>query len=241
MFEYQSIWRAIYMDGRPHPDDVAEYPYFMGYSTGRWDGETLVVDTTGIDERSWLDTAGHEHSAKLRLTERFRKTGPDTMEWTATFDDPVFFTRPWSVTRTFKRGKPGGSGIAVHLHGKQPRRRAPAAQPAESELQAHTGTGRRKAVTEEARQPVTPESRCHVAISRRDASAFRVRRWPGSRLAPDTGAAAGAGAAAGTAPWPDRLVERPLRSGVSGAACRSTPDGSAPEHPPAPRARSPIR
>jgi hypothetical protein len=107
LFEYQSIWRAIYMDGRPHPDDVAEYPYFMGHSIGRWEGEVLVVDTTGIDERSWLDTAGHEHSAALRLTERFEKTGPDTMRWTVTFDDPVYFTRPWSITRIFTRGKPG--------------------------------------------------------------------------------------------------------------------------------------
>ncbi|MGE0362911.1 MAG: hypothetical protein AB7H93_14795 [Vicinamibacterales bacterium] len=107
LFEYQSIWRAIYMDGRPHPDDIDDYPYFMGHSIGRWDGDVLLVDTTGIDERSWLDTAGHEHSAKLRLTERFVKTGPDTMDWTVTYDDPVYFTRPWSITRTFRRGKPG--------------------------------------------------------------------------------------------------------------------------------------
>ena len=107
LFEYQSIWRAIYMDGRKHPDDVDEYPYFMGHSIGRWDGDTLVVDTAGVDERSWLDTAGHEHSAKLRLTERFVKTSADTMQWTATFEDPVYFTRPWSITRTFTRGKPG--------------------------------------------------------------------------------------------------------------------------------------
>jgi hypothetical protein len=107
LFEYQSIWRAIYLDGRPHPEDIADYPYFMGHSIGKWEGDTLVVDTTGIDERTWLDTAGHEHSAQLRLTERFQKTGPDTMQWTATFDDPVFFTRPWSITRTFTRGKPG--------------------------------------------------------------------------------------------------------------------------------------
>jgi hypothetical protein len=106
LFEYQSIWRVIYMDGRPHPADVAEYPYFMGHSVGRWDGDTLVVDTIGIDERSWLDTAGHEHSGELRLTERFKKMGPDAIEWTVTFDDPVFFTRPWSISRTFKRGKP---------------------------------------------------------------------------------------------------------------------------------------
>ena len=107
MFEYQATWRAIYLDGRQHPEDIDDYPFFMGHSVGRWDGDTLVVDTTGIDERSWLDTAGHEHSAKLRLTERFRTTSADTMEWVVTYDDPVFFTRPWSITRTFTRGKPG--------------------------------------------------------------------------------------------------------------------------------------
>jgi hypothetical protein len=107
LFEYQTIWRVIYTDGRAHPDDVAEYPYFMGHSIGRWDGDTLVVDTVGIDERSWLDTAGHEHSDRLRLTERFRKIDADTIQWSVTFDDPVFFTRPWSIERTFRRGKPG--------------------------------------------------------------------------------------------------------------------------------------
>jgi len=106
LFEYQSIWRAIYMDGRPHPEDVADYPYFMGHSVGRWEGNVLVVDTTGIDERSWLDTAGHRHSAELRLTERFESTGANTIKWTVTFDDPVYFTRPWSIARTFTRGKP---------------------------------------------------------------------------------------------------------------------------------------
>ena len=106
LFEYQSIWRAIYMDGRPHPEDVADYPYFMGHSVGRWEGNVLVVDTTGIDERSWLDTAGHRHSAELRLTERFEPIGANTIKWTVTFDDPVYFTRPWSVARTFTRGKP---------------------------------------------------------------------------------------------------------------------------------------
>ena len=95
------------MDGRGHPDDLADYPYFMGHSIGRWEGDTLVVDTQGIDERSWLDTAGHEHSAQLKLTERFKKTGPDTIQWTVTYEDPVYFTRPWSIDRTFTRGKPG--------------------------------------------------------------------------------------------------------------------------------------
>jgi hypothetical protein len=106
LFEYQTIWRVIHTDGRRHPDDVGEYPYFMGHSVGRWEGDALVVDTTGIDERTWLDTAGHEHSAQLRLTERFRRIDAQRMEWTATFDDPVFFTKPWSITRVFTMGKP---------------------------------------------------------------------------------------------------------------------------------------
>lgn len=103
LFEYQTIWRSIYMDGRAHPKDIMDYPEFMGHSIGRWEGDTLVVDTVAIHERTWLDTAGHEHSPKLRLTERFRKLDADRLEWTVTFDDPVFFTKPWSITRTFTR------------------------------------------------------------------------------------------------------------------------------------------
>ena len=61
-FDDFTVWRVIYLDGRPHPADIADYPDFMGHSIGRWEGTTLVVDTVGIDLRSWLDTAGHEHS-----------------------------------------------------------------------------------------------------------------------------------------------------------------------------------
>ena len=103
LFEYQTLWRAIYMDGRKHPADIADYPEFMGHSIGQWEGDTLVVDTVAINERTWLDTAGHEHSAKLHLTERFRKTSDDKIEWTATFEDPVFYTKPWSLTRVFTK------------------------------------------------------------------------------------------------------------------------------------------
>jgi len=105
MYEYFTIWRVIYMDGRPHPADIADYPDFMGHSIGHWEGSTLVVDTVGIDERSWLDTAGHEHSDKLHVVERFARDGAN-ISWTATFDDPKFFTRPWSITRSFTPGKP---------------------------------------------------------------------------------------------------------------------------------------
>jgi hypothetical protein len=106
LFEYQTIWRVIYLDGRSHPPDIADYADFMGHSVGRWEGNALVVETVGLNGRTWLDTAGHEHSDKLRVLERFEKDG-DSIKWTATFDDPVFFTKPWSITRTFSRGKPG--------------------------------------------------------------------------------------------------------------------------------------
>jgi hypothetical protein len=103
VFEYQWTFRLFYLDGRAVPEDITEYPEWMGFSTGEWEGDTLVVNTVAIHERTWLDTAGHEHSDKLKLTERFRKVNADTIEWTVTFDDPVFFTKPWSITRSLRR------------------------------------------------------------------------------------------------------------------------------------------
>jgi hypothetical protein len=103
LFENQRIYRIIYTDGTKHPEDIAEYPEWMGHSVGRWEGGKLVVDTVGINERTWLDTAGHEHSVKLHLTETFEKTAADNIHYTVTFEDPVFFTKPWSSARDFKR------------------------------------------------------------------------------------------------------------------------------------------
>jgi hypothetical protein len=103
LFENQRIFRIIYTDSTRHPDDIAEYPEWMGHSIGHWDGNKLVVDTIGINERSWLDTQGHEHSDKLHLVETFEKTGPDNIHYTVTFEDPVFFTKPWTSPREFKR------------------------------------------------------------------------------------------------------------------------------------------
>jgi hypothetical protein len=64
-----------------------------------------VADTIGINERSWLDTAGHEHSDKLHLTEKFEKVTDDAVRYTVTYDDPVFFTRPFTIYRIFRRAK----------------------------------------------------------------------------------------------------------------------------------------
>ena len=103
LFENQRIFRIVYTDGTKHPDDIVEYPEWMGHSVGHWEGNKLVVDTVGINERTWLDTSGHEHSDKLRLTETFEKTAPDNIHYTVTFEDPVFFVKPWTSTRDFKR------------------------------------------------------------------------------------------------------------------------------------------
>jgi hypothetical protein len=105
LFENHFIYRLIYTDGTKHPEDIQDYPAFMGHSIGRWEGDTLVVDTVGINDRTWLDSNGMEHSDKLHLTERFRKTGPDTFRYAVTYDDPVFFTRPWTFELDFRRLK----------------------------------------------------------------------------------------------------------------------------------------
>jgi hypothetical protein len=101
LFENQHTFRIIHTDGRSHPKDVD--PTWFGDSIGKWDGDTLVVDTVGLDDRTWLDTAGHEHSDQLHLVERFQKVDNNTIQWTVTFEDPKFFTEPWSVTLPITR------------------------------------------------------------------------------------------------------------------------------------------
>jgi hypothetical protein len=96
-------YRMIYTDGRGHPEDILDYPEWMGHSIGRWEGQTLVVDTIGMRQETWLDTAGFEHSDKLHITERFQKTGPDTIRLTVTIEDPVFYTKPFTYGRDVRR------------------------------------------------------------------------------------------------------------------------------------------
>jgi hypothetical protein len=103
LFEYQATFRIIYTDGRGHPPDILDYPEWQGHSIGRWEGDTLVVETVAINELTKLDTAGHEHSIQMRMVERFQRTDPDSIKWTVTIEDPVFFTEPWTVSTTMKR------------------------------------------------------------------------------------------------------------------------------------------
>jgi hypothetical protein len=88
------IFRQVFTDGRPLPT-VAE-PSWLGYSIGRWDGDTLVVETTGLRDGGWLDTQkGRPHSDALHVTERFRRTDFGHMELSITIDDPKAYLKPW--------------------------------------------------------------------------------------------------------------------------------------------------
>ena len=89
-------YRQIHMDGRQLPKDPN--PSWMGYSVGRWDGDTLVVDTNGFTERSWLDYDGHPHTEALRMTERYRRRDFGHLDVEVTFDDPGAYTRPWTIS-----------------------------------------------------------------------------------------------------------------------------------------------
>jgi hypothetical protein len=102
LFEYQRTYRLIYTDGRSHPDDLDPFRWF-GDSTGKWEGDTLVVDTVGIGDRTWLDTAGHQHSDQLHLTERFQKVDANNMKWSVTFNDPKMYKEPFTVSLPLKR------------------------------------------------------------------------------------------------------------------------------------------
>jgi hypothetical protein len=101
LFEYDSIVRQVYTDGRGHPgaDDLSS-PW-MGHSIGRWDGDTLVVDTIGMNDTTWLDEVGHPHSDALHLIERLRRVNHDTLQIEYTFDDPKAFTKAWTAQLTF--------------------------------------------------------------------------------------------------------------------------------------------
>ena len=89
-------YRQIWMDGRAL--EAEPNPSWMGYSVGRWEGDTLVVESNGFHAGTWLDRDGHPHTEQLRLTERYRRPSFGTLEIEATFSDPGAYTRPWTVT-----------------------------------------------------------------------------------------------------------------------------------------------
>jgi hypothetical protein len=96
LYEAMGLYRQIFMDGRELARDLN--PTWLGYSLGHWDGDTLVVETTGLNGKPWLDKAGHPTSEALHVTERFRRRDFGHLEIQVTIDDPKVFTKPWSVT-----------------------------------------------------------------------------------------------------------------------------------------------
>jgi hypothetical protein len=101
LYEYNHTLRHIYMNGNPHPDGPIEW--WMGDSRGRWEGNTLVVDTIHFTAETWFDTAGNFHSEQLHVVERFTRTGPDHMLYEVTIEDPKVFTRPWKMSMPLYR------------------------------------------------------------------------------------------------------------------------------------------
>jgi hypothetical protein len=93
------IWREIYMDGRPHPPrTVIDSGTYMGHSVGRWEGDTLVIDSAGYNEGTWLDQWGHPHTDQLHIVERITRPNRNTLHYEATIDDPGAYTRPWTIS-----------------------------------------------------------------------------------------------------------------------------------------------
>lgn len=98
--ESDNTHRQIYTDGRRLPDTF-EFPAYLGYSVGRWEGDTLVVETAGFNDRTPLDFMGHPHSEALRVVERFRRRDFGHLEVEMTFDDPQMYTKPFTIRVPF--------------------------------------------------------------------------------------------------------------------------------------------
>jgi len=102
LFEYDVVYRLVYLDGRGHPSPDDYVPTWMGHSIGRWEGDTLVVHTNGLNGKSWLDRVGHPYSEEMQLTERFRRTDKETLQVDLTFNDPKTYTREWNGRKIFR-------------------------------------------------------------------------------------------------------------------------------------------
>jgi len=95
LYEYMHAYRLIPLDGNEHP---SEGNFWMGDSRGSWKGDTLVVDVTNNSALTWFDASGNFHSGALHVVERYTRTGPDSMRYEATIEDPGVFTKPWRIS-----------------------------------------------------------------------------------------------------------------------------------------------
>ena len=94
LYMFEKRWRVIWTDGRQLPSDPD--PRWYGYSVGRWEDDyTFVVQTAGMDERTWLDNSGDPHSDQMRVEERYHRVNQNSLELTVTIDDPRTYTKQW--------------------------------------------------------------------------------------------------------------------------------------------------
>ena len=113
-------YRRFFLDGRKPNLDVEPESY-TGHSNGKWDGDTLVVDTVGFNDKTWLDSTGKPHSDAMHLIERYKRPDLGHLNVELTIDDPKAFTKPYSFTRTFTLA-PGLGAAGVRLPGDSRRR-----------------------------------------------------------------------------------------------------------------------
>jgi hypothetical protein len=104
-FELGHIWREIWTDGRPLPKEPD--PNYLGYSVGKWDGDTFVVETVGFNDKLWDDSYGNPRSDATHLTERYRRVNHDTLELQIIIDDPKAYTKPWVSPPKLHKLEPG--------------------------------------------------------------------------------------------------------------------------------------
>jgi hypothetical protein len=99
VFQFANALRTVYMTNqKPAPAES-----WMGWSNGRWEGETLVIETTGFNDQTWFDRTGNYHSEALKVVERITARSADTLNYEATIDDPKIFTRPWKISMPLYR------------------------------------------------------------------------------------------------------------------------------------------
>jgi len=94
LFDQDHWVRRVYMDGRAHPDGYSST--WMGHSIGRYEGDTLVIDTVGVNDQTWIDRRGHPHSDAMHLVERLRRVKQNSLEYEFTVDDPKVYKKPWT-------------------------------------------------------------------------------------------------------------------------------------------------
>jgi hypothetical protein len=105
LFESNNIFHVVFMDGRDHPKDLQ--PNWLGHSIGKWEGDTLIIDTIGFNGKTFLDTAGHPSSDALHVVERISYIDSQHLTYEVTWEDPKMYTKPIKNTRVFAHMKPG--------------------------------------------------------------------------------------------------------------------------------------